>query len=150
MKAYTKLKHRTSEQKSCKEAKKILKECFIIKTSLTNISLSSLNIYFEITFFPLHQVFFCRMHVSSQLLQFRDTIQAKIISKKPYKVSIGAMHLTLQELQDLSSKAQNIRLKELQIGRLQQDTSLRAYLIYQKLSNPSLSEGIIITLLRSF
>ena len=65
---------------------------------------------------PLHQILICGTTVLPQLNEFWDTLQAKLNNKEPYKASIGAMRLRLQELQETDLEVQEIRATQLQKG----------------------------------
>ena len=56
------------------------------------------------------------MHILPQLWQFWNTFPAKLGDECPYPISIGIIHLRLQELQESNSKAQKIRVAGLQEG----------------------------------
>ena len=50
----------------------------------------------------------CRTTVFPWLNKFWSLLPAELNNEKPYKVSIGAMHLRLQELQETDLEAQEI------------------------------------------
>ena len=78
---------------------------------LTNASLLSLNTSAELSL--IYQVLICGTHVLLQLRQFWHTFQAKLGNKGPYRVSIGAMHLRLLELQKSDDETRKIRAEGL-------------------------------------
>ena len=55
----------------------------------------------------------CRTTVFPQLNEFWDILQVKLNNKGPYKVSIGAMYLRLQGLQETDLEVQKIRAMQL-------------------------------------
>ena len=63
---------------------------------------------------PLHKILIYGTTVFPRLNEFWDTLRAKLNEEGPYKASIGAMHLRLQELQETNSEAQKIGAVELQ------------------------------------
>ena len=65
---------------------------------------------------PLHQILIYRTTVLPWLNKFWDILQAELNEEGPYKASIGAMHLRLQELQETNSEVQKLRATELQEG----------------------------------
>ena len=82
-----------------------------LQTSLINASLSGLSVTSS-SLSPLHQVLICRRHALLQLCQFWSTFQFELANKGPYQASIGSMKLRLQELQEIDSKAQELRFKK--------------------------------------
>ncbi len=66
--------------------------------------------------YPLHQVLICKIAVLSQLHQFWDIIQSKLVDKGPYILSIGGMRMRLSELQDDDKNAKKLSSEGLPEG----------------------------------
>ena len=80
-----------------------------LQSLLTNATLSGLSVS---SLFLLHHVFICGTYVLPQLRQFWNLFRTKLGNEKLYKASIGSIRLRLQALQEIDSKAQELRVKE--------------------------------------
>ena len=61
----------------------------------------------------MHQIFICGTYILPQLRHFWDGLQRELVSKGPYKASIGSMRLRLQELQGKNKQARKFKAKQL-------------------------------------
>ena len=66
--------------------------------------------------FPLYQILIYGIVVLSQLRQFWNTIQSKLVGKSPYTVGIKSIRMRLPKLQNDIKEAKKLRSEGLSKG----------------------------------
>lgn len=79
-----------------------------LQSSFINASLLGLCLTKNLS--SLHQFLIYGTYVLLQLQQFWDMLTAKLVDQESHKVSIKAMRLRLEELQETNSKTQEMRI----------------------------------------
>ena len=82
-----------------------------LQSSLANVFDLSLDVIFS-----LYQILVCGTAVLPQLQRFWDSFRSKIAYEGPYNISIGAMRLSLPDLQSNDNQAKKLRATELLEG----------------------------------
>ena len=108
--AFSQYRQQSVEEENtlCIKNVKIFHRLQLSLAKVSELSTSCLSLF--------HQILICGTTVFPPLNKFWDTLRAELNKKRPYKASIGAMRLRLQELQETDSEAQKIKAIELQEG----------------------------------